>query len=428
MMKENILPADTYIVLNKTILRDEDRTILTMLYQPIIGGIATNLYFTLWSNLDRSEFVSHVLTHHYLMGNMRLSIADILEAREKLEAIGLLKTYFKKDTVNSYIYELYSPLSAYDFLGNPILSTTLYNHIGSREFERLVQYFSAPKFQYKEYVDITSSFHEVFESTTDAPFDFSGAGIKKVTNIDLAFQTTIDFFNVLSLIPKGLLNEKTITPDRKELIYQLAFIYSLKDEEMADLLSNSIDEKRMIDVELLKQNCRKYSSFENSGKLPTLVYKNQPKALLHKTSDTTLKSRTIYMFEHTSPYDFLCSKNKGVRPSKNELMLIEHLMLDYQLSPGVVNVLCDYVLRINENKLTKNFVEAIASQWKKSNIKTVEEAMNFAEKEHRNRKNMHKEKTVMKKESKPKWFDQKIDSELLSDSELKELEEKISQV
>ena len=129
MMKENILPADTYIVLNKTILRDEDRTILTMLYQPIIGGIATNLYFTLWSNLDRSEFVSHVLTHHYLMGNMRLSIADILEAREKLEAIGLLKTYFKKDTVNSYIYELYSPLSAYDFLGNPILSMSINLHM-----------------------------------------------------------------------------------------------------------------------------------------------------------------------------------------------------------------------------------------------------------------------------------------------------------
>lgn len=428
MMKENILPADTYIVLNKTILRDEDRKILTMLYQPIIGGIAVNLYFTLWSNLDRSAFVSHVLTHHYLMSNMRLSIADILEAREKLEAIGLLKTYFKKDSVNSYIYELYSPLSAYDFLENPILSTTLYHHLGSAEFERIVHYFSTPKFSYKEYVDITSSFHEIFQSETNSPFDFANTNIKKVTNIDLAIQPTIDFSNVLSSIPKGLLNEKAVTPDRKELVYQLAFIYNLNDEEMANLLSNSIDEKRMIDPEVLKQNCRNYSVFENGGKLPTLVYRNQPKTLFREVSDTSLKSQMIYMFEHTSPYDFLCSKNRGIRPSKAELMLIECLILEYQFSPGVVNVLCDYVLRINENKLTRNFVEAIASQWKKSNIKTVEEAMCFAEKEHKNRKNKKKEVSSLKKESKPKWFNQTIENSILSDEEVKELEEKMSQV
>ena len=54
-MKCNVLPADTFLVLNKTILTEQDRKIIILLYQPIIGGMATSLYFTLWSYLDKSE-------------------------------------------------------------------------------------------------------------------------------------------------------------------------------------------------------------------------------------------------------------------------------------------------------------------------------------------------------------------------------------
>ena len=42
-----VMPADTFTVVNKTVLYEEDRTVLTMLYQPIIGSLAVNLYFTL---------------------------------------------------------------------------------------------------------------------------------------------------------------------------------------------------------------------------------------------------------------------------------------------------------------------------------------------------------------------------------------------
>ena len=80
------------------------------------------------------------------------------------------------------------------------------------------------------------------------------------------------------------------------------------------------------------------------------------------------------------------------------------------LKPGVVNVLIDYVLRINDNKLTKNFVEAIASQWKRSNIETVEQAMLISKEEHK-KKYTYKQTSsvkVSKEESKPEWFDKEI--------------------
>ena len=125
MLKKIVLPADTYIVINKTILNDQDRKILTMLYQPIVGSVAINLYFSLWSNLDRSELISTEYNHHHLMANMQLNLDEIIEARERLEGIGLLKVFYNADNINHYIYELYSPLSPQEFFNHPILNVVL---------------------------------------------------------------------------------------------------------------------------------------------------------------------------------------------------------------------------------------------------------------------------------------------------------------
>ena len=86
-MEYIVMPADTFLVVNKTIMHDDDRLILTMLYEPIIGSMAISLYFTLWNYLDRKEVISSSLTHHYLMKSTHLSMEKIMEAKEVLEAI-----------------------------------------------------------------------------------------------------------------------------------------------------------------------------------------------------------------------------------------------------------------------------------------------------------------------------------------------------
>ena len=59
------------------------------------------------------------------------------------------------------------------------------------------------------------------------------------------------------------------------------------------------------------------------------------------------------------------------------------LIIGYGLKPGVVNVLIDYILKTNNNKLTRNLAETIAGQWQRLKIETVDEAMRVAEKEHK---------------------------------------------
>ena len=110
---KTILPADTYTVINKTVINDSDRRLVSMLYQPIIGYAAVSLYFTLLDDLDKSELMSYDLTHNHLMATMQLKLEDIVVARQKLEASGLLKTYFKSGNINQYVYLIYSPMSAH---------------------------------------------------------------------------------------------------------------------------------------------------------------------------------------------------------------------------------------------------------------------------------------------------------------------------
>ena len=69
-----ILPADTYTVLNKSVITSNEKKIVTMLYQPIIGHTATSLYFSLIDDLDKLELLSDDFPHHHLIDNMQLNL------------------------------------------------------------------------------------------------------------------------------------------------------------------------------------------------------------------------------------------------------------------------------------------------------------------------------------------------------------------
>ena len=206
----NILPADTYVVINRTVLNDQTRKILTMLYQPIIGSYSCNLFFTLWMDLDRTEFMSDEETHHHLMTSTGLSLNELVAAREKLEAVGLLKTYYKeREESNNYIYELFSPLEPNEFFSHPVLNIVLYNSLGKKEYEKAFNYFKIPRLNLHEYEDITQSFTDIYESAPLTVFENNIQNIKQNNKLGINISNQIDFDLLISSIPKEMINEKT---------------------------------------------------------------------------------------------------------------------------------------------------------------------------------------------------------------------------
>ena len=428
MQTRTILPADTYTVINKTVIHDSDRKLVSMLYQPIIGYTAVSLYLTLLDDLDRSDVMSHDLTHHHLMATMQLKLDDIVVAREKLEACGLLKTYFKAGNINQYVYLIYSPMSAYDFLHHPILNVVLYNNIGKKEYERIVNYFKIPHINLKDYEDITSRFDDVFTSTRGNVFEVSDEIRKRESNQPL-IEKGIDFNMLISSIPSSMINDRCFSKEVKELINSLSFTYQLDTLAMQGLVRDSLNEKGMIDKNLLRKSCREYYQFEHAGDLPTVIYHKQPEYLKKPAGDRSKWAKMVYAFENLTPYQFLKAKYKGAEPTDRDKRLIENLLIDQKLNPGVVNVLIAYVLKINHEQLKKSYVETIAGQWKRLNIETVEDAMKVAEKEHKKMKNiLNKNKTkttkstAVKKEAKlPAWFDKELENTETTPEEEEEL-------
>lgn len=421
---KGISPADTYIVVNKSIITEEDRLILTMLYQPIIGPLAIMLYFTFWSDLDKSKLISTEYTHHHLVTNMQISLSEIEKARLKLEAIGLLKTYFKEDTTGNYIYQLYSPIKANDFFNHPILNVVLYNNVGKKEYEKVLDYFKAPRLSTNNYQDITVSFTEIFSTVPLTSYEVVNSDIRKNNVQKLNINTNFDFEFLANSLPNGLDKNKIFTKDTQELILQLSFLYNLDVIKMQDIIPICITERGTLNKEELRKTCRNYYQFDNHGLLPTVVYNTQPEYLKEPVGDTSKRAKMIYTFETVSPYDLLKSKNNGAEPTSRDLKLAEDLIFNYGLKAGVVNVLIDYILKTNNNKLTRGLAETIAGQWQRQKIETVDDAMRLAEKEHKKYKKGSPTKTRTPKEEKvPEWFNKNIEKKEASIEEQKEMQD-----
>lgn len=436
MRNISVLPADTYTVINKTVITDKDKKVISMLYQPIIGYAAVSLYLTLVDELDKQEIMSGEFTHHHLMSTMLLSLEDILVAREKLEGIGLIKTYMKKDNINQYVYLLYSPISAHEFFNHPILNIVLYNNLGKKEYEKVLYYFKVPRINLKDFEEVTCSFDEVFSPVRGSILESNDDVCKNDSN-GLIINKSIDFNLIISSIPESQINDKCFNQDVRDLINNLSYIYNLDTLDMQGLIRNAINEKGLIDKSLLRKSCREYYQFDNFGNLPTLIYNRQPEFLKKPKGDNSKWAKMVYTFENITPYQLLKAKYKGAEPTDRDKKLIESLLIDQKLNPGVVNVLISYVLKSNNEQLTKSYVETIAGQWKRLNIETVEEAMRFTEKEHKKlgkifqKKNTPTEKTkVVKNEEKslPAWFNKEQEVSQTSVEEEEEMDKILSEL
>lgn len=417
MENTTLLPADRYVVINKSILSDTDRSIIINLYQPLVGPLAVSLYFTLWNDLGITNLMSRDLIHHHLMVVLKSGITSIKVARESLEAFGLLKSYVKNGTINDYIYEIYSPLTPQEFFNHPILNIVLYNNVGEREYENLKMMYKTPRIDLKEYADVTKKLDDVYDTskftlTTD---------LRDKTSNTIMVDSGINFDEIIASIPKNIINERAFNKKTKELINNLSFIYNIDTLKMIELIRSVLNEFGNIDKNGLRIVARKDYQFKN-GTLPTLIYRTQPDYLKNPLGDNSKKGRIINMFENTTPYDFLRHKYHGAKPTAKDLKLLEKLIVDLELSPAVVNVLIDYVLLKNNNRLTEAYVETIAAQWKRAGLKTASEAMEFAEKEHRKLSKKELPKKQEKSET-PIWFDKKIEDESLSLEEEEKLKD-----
>ncbi|GGB27719.1 chromosome replication initiation protein [Virgibacillus dakarensis] len=372
-----LLPVEGYMVVQKGNLPEGYMRSLTHLYQPLIGITAVMLYQTLLHEIELQQ-ANEPQTHHTLMNYLNLPLDDIYRARLKLEGIGLLNTYkHQTDKNDYYTYELLEPFAPGDFFEDAMLTQLLYHHVGDEKFTVLKNhYVTKPRLHGGN--NVTAAFHDVFQTFQPQmePSDPVKASHEE-SNVQ------IDFTWMKQMLKQRMIPEKYIlTADNRKLISQMMVLYDLAEHEIEKAVMWALTAENKLDTDEFKVACHdlfKSTHQQSVIKLTDIIAK-QGKTQV-KTKPATKEEQLIYELETISPKQLLEDLSSGNHASEQDMKIIRDVMTTQGLPSPVMNVLIHYVLLQSNMKLSKAYLEKIASHWSRANLQTAKEAMEFAKKE-----------------------------------------------
>lgn len=415
-MWRELNPTDSWSVTTQKPVQTREIGVLIHLYQPIIGAKAVSVYTTLSMQCAfHAAGESPSYTHRYLMNLLNMPLDELLTARWKLEAIGLLKTFKQEEQLGrSFCYELIPPLDADAFFRQDVLSITLMNRLGKEPFRRLREQL-CPKTRRDEKtsVEITKPFHEIFTSLKPSELTVSEndgmvaeleAAPAKATVSGPSFDgLELDWeFIEAQAAPVGSLDKLT-EADRNK-IREWTFFYQLDELALGKALQNPAiyNERNELDMERLHRFIKQEYRFHYGGS-PTVLEKDaasqETKAEVASVDGDNMAEVHRQWLGKLSPLELLERYQQGGKVPDADVKLVEKLYEDYGLPYPVINVLIEFVLLTHHYKLPSALVEKIAGHWKRVNPQTVEEAQELALQEwyaqkNRKRPNQKKGKTI----------------------------------
>jgi len=375
----------------------DERNVVTLLYQPLIGCKAFSLYLTLWSFIDRSRLKTPEYLHKKLFDIIDVSPSTFSNIRKKLEAIGLLIVYQNDDLL---LYELKAPLTAEEFIKDGSLGAYLFSKIGKSNFDEIVNLFRISLFEKKGFTNITTNFDEVFSSvpkpikTEDSFMSRSKSKFKVNNNFDFDI-----FFEGLS---KNFVDHRKITSRVKDKISTLSFVYNLDEFTMQKVFMDAVDKDKSIDFNKLSKSARYWFQFEKKtdnidllDNQVTIKKQNPQKEVI----ELCKKENPINILEHIF----------GSKPATSELRIIEDLIEKTELSTELINFLLVYSIGVTESFPSYNYFDKIAAEWGRNSFVTIEEAIEHIKKRNKKKtKSTTKQKNLLPKDIESDWLDDYI--------------------
>ena len=374
----------------------DERNVVTLLYQPLIGSEAYSLYLTLWSLIDRSKLKTPEYYHSKLFDLINISPKTFLSIRKKLEALGLVVVYQNEDLL---LYELKAPLTAEEFIKDGSLGAYLFSQIGKTNFDEIINLFRISSIEKKGFKNITSTFDEVFESIP-SPFEteevyLNRAKSKITINHDFDFDI---FFEGLS---KNFVDHRKITSRVKEKISRLSYVYDLDEFTMQKVFMDAVGKDKSVDIDKLSKRAGYWFKFEKQSDAVKLQEKKS-------TNVKDLNEKIIDMCKTTSPLNIL-EELYGTKPATVELKVIEQLLERMELSPELINFLIVFVMVNTDSFPSYNYFEKIAVDWQRKGFITIEEVIKYLKTRNKSKAiRYNKQKNMLPKDIESDWLDDYI--------------------
>lgn len=408
-----ILPKDGFILSINGSLPIDYVQALTHLYQPLVGHRAIMLYQTLYSEYQLNFDSDQPKTHHSLMNLINFDLDQIYSARVKLEGIGLLQAF--EITSNDHRimhYTLKPPFGPTQFFNDNMLSLLLFHHLPAEQYEKLKSRIGKKALSYDGQKDVTQSFDDVFTTLSTNKYSKQSQEQTNVeqlneSNISDTLTVDVDWLND-AFNQQGLPTNKFLSKSNVELFNNLTRIYQLTTTELEKAIFWSITDDNELAVKELKEACHDLYTKKFGIANPKLIDKSQPEHLIEKKEPKTKADKLIYHLEKISPKELLEDFSSKGQASNQEVKMIIDIMDNHGLPPGVMNVLIHYVMLKSDMKLTKSYVEKIATHWSRKRVTTVREAMGLAKTESKQYQQWGTRKSKKnwgaKEEVLPDWF------------------------
>ena len=348
-------------------LSSDDFATISLLYSPLIGSEATNLYLALQALLERNNLKSESFTHNEIFELLSLNEKKFLKARYQLEGIGLLTTYLTE--TNDFLYVISAPLSAKNFIKDATLGLYLYSKVGKETFDKIYNHFKIEKLDKSKLTNVTKNFEDIYTSQLNDDISFSKfqylLGKKPINNIKIN-NSKFDFDKFKKQINLEFL-ETGVTKTFTDQITNLAFVYAFDEMQMAGLYNDSINKSGFFDYRLLKKKANILYSY--------LHHMNAPK-LLTKDEENIESAGLIEYLENTPACEILNNLMPDFPPKY--LSNITEIYANIDLPKGVINCMIIKVLKEKSGELPPlAYFKKMSETWISDNVFTTSDAIRY---------------------------------------------------
>lgn len=412
-------------------LSNLDERMLTLVYQPMVGTSAIALYRLLAQHLpgERTGY-SVPEPQRGLFLTLGIEPNDrgrtvMVENASKLEAVGLLQThrlYRPEQDQYMYEYELQQPLPPSDFFATQHLTLLLRDRIGkfavlalqerfwSGEPEELGEIGRAAK------ENISQPFYEIFELNTHV-IDYeleqalSEASPARRQNKNMPVEDPLfDYSDVILHFPRGARNRQFVeglrhNREQMGMINHVARKFDLNVEDIVRLL----DEEGIFsnDGELMLDNLQNRANLtfrqtakrteERQVRAARVIRPEEPESANDMPVEHAVEME--YYLEVPAQFQSKCDIHQYNMLLRNEpytgllrnffpgtvpgpwLDMFSKIDLSYKLPGEVINVLIHYLVTLlgkdGDQRISRNFVDSIASNMLLRQIDTYEKAVRY---------------------------------------------------
>ncbi|WP_229263805.1 DnaD domain protein [Cohnella cholangitidis] len=398
-----------------------DRKVFISLYQPMVGAISAALYLLLYHQFSEDcAGHSSIEQQRKLFLGLGLELNAVgrqtaIDAASRLEAVGLLQVYRNHNPLTEesiYEYVLLQPLSSAEFFSNVHLTLLLRDKIGKSALLELREGFISrqppelARFVNRE--EATVPFYEMFRissGTLDPELESAWAESATAKERAPSFQPqeNIRHSEMMLRFPRGSANRGFVerlnrAPESMAQLNYLSYKFNLEVPEICRLLDEdgifhsdgtlNWDELQ-IRANLMYRQDRKRE--EERERFFARGEERQP--FEDDVQGTTSSSLQLEIPERFNGEVSVARYNEMLRREPYTRMLeryfpgavpdafiriFERIDINYKLPEPVINVLIHYVFSLSRaQRLTKSFVDSIASNMLAKGIDTLDKAVMY---------------------------------------------------